>query len=109
MQYELVYPTEDPDAVAAQLRALVPPSESVQAAVEEIIAAVRAERDEGVLRYTRRFDTGGVDPSAIRVPEADLRAAAQQLDPAIRAGLAQAIENVRRVGEASLREDKRVG
>jgi histidinol dehydrogenase len=84
----------DAAAVATELRALVPAPHSVQSTVAEIIAQVRAIGDEAIRDYTRRLDTGGSEPGPLRVTEAELEAAADRLDPAVHAGLLQAIENV---------------
>jgi len=84
----------DAAALAAQLRELVPAPQSVQSAVAEIIAQVRAGGDQAVHDYTRRFDTGGSEPMPLRVSEQELEAAAQRLDPDVYAGLLLAIENV---------------
>jgi histidinol dehydrogenase len=90
--------------VAARLRALVPSAESVSEAVAEILHAVR-RGDEGLLEVERRFG-GGERP--LRVGEDELAAALDALDPAVRAGLKLAAENVRCVAEAGLAEDVRV-
>jgi histidinol dehydrogenase len=95
----------DPITMAARLRALVPAPESVREAVTEIIAAVRVGGDAAVLEYTRRFDTNGGEPRALRVADAELDAAADRLDTAVRHGLQAAIENVRRVADAGLRSE----
>jgi histidinol dehydrogenase len=84
----------DPESIAAELRALVPAPQSVQAVVAEIIAEVRGHGDEAVREYTRRFDTGGREPAPLLVTEAELDAAAEKLDADVRAGLDHAIENV---------------
>jgi histidinol dehydrogenase len=96
----------DPAALAAELRTLIPAPASVQDRVAEIITQVRAAGDEALLEYTRRFDTEGEDPPALAVTEAELDAAVAGLEPSIRAGIERAIENVERVGEAALQEDK---
>jgi histidinol dehydrogenase len=90
----------DPETVAAVIRDLVPARESVQDAVTQILEDVRARGNEAVLEYTKRFDTGGAPPGPLRVTAAELEDAAAQLDPAVRAGLDRAIENVRAVAEA---------
>jgi histidinol dehydrogenase len=104
MRSERLALAEDPTTVAAQIRGLVPAPGSVSEAVAEIIEAVRLRGDTAVQEYTRRFDTGGAEPGALRVPGADLEQAAAALDPAVRHGLEQAIDNVRRVAQVSLRE-----
>ena len=96
----------DPVALAAELRALVPAPQSVSAAVGEIIAAVRAGGDEAVRELTRTFDTAGADPAPLQASDAELDAAAERLEPAVRAGLMTAIENVRRVAGEALRADR---
>jgi len=98
----------DPAVLAADLRALVPAPESVQDVVADIIARVRATGDDALRYYTRQYDTGGAQPAALRVPEAELDTAVEQLDPAVRSGLERAIGNVRRVAQAALRSDRAV-
>ena len=105
MRCELELVAGDPPAIAAELRALVPGAASVRDDVAEIIAGVRSRGDEALLDYTRRFDTAGAEPAALRVALGELEAAASDLDPDVRAGLEQASHNVRRVAEAGLRPD----
>jgi histidinol dehydrogenase len=105
MRFELELAAGDPPAIAAELRALVPGAASVRDDVAEIIAGVRSRGDEALLDYTRRFDTAGAEPAALRVALGELEAAASDLDPEVRAGLEQASHNVRRVAEAGLRPD----
>lgn len=103
MQCERLTATDgDPVALAAQLRALVPQGASVTDRVAEIIGNVRGKGDAALLDYTRRFDTGGAEPSAIEVPAADVDVALERLDPDVRAGLERAIDNVGTVARAGL-------
>jgi histidinol dehydrogenase len=108
MRFERLTLAGDPTALAEELRSLVPAPESVTAEVAEIISRVRANGDDALRYYTRRFDTGGSTPSALRVPPAELDTAAKRLDAAVGAGLDQAITNVMRVAEASLGADRTV-
>ncbi len=62
------------------------------ATVREILARVRAEGDAVLLELTETFD--GVRLDSIRVADADLDAAVESLDPALRAAMDVAIENV---------------
>ncbi len=62
------------------------------AAVREIIDAVRAEGDAALARYTEQFD--GVAPSSWRVPPAEVAAAADRTDPALRAALEAAADSI---------------
>ena len=95
-------------ALAQELRELIPAPEAVAEQVAEIIARVRASGDDALRFYTREYDTGGTTPSALRVPEAELDTALDRLDASVRAGLEQAIANVRRVAQAGLTEDRTV-
>jgi histidinol dehydrogenase len=95
----------DPVALAAELRALVPSTESVSEAVGEIIATVRDRGDEAVREYTRSFDTAGAEPAPLLVHDSELDAAAQRLEPAVRAGLMAAIDNVGHVAAKAVRAD----
>jgi histidinol dehydrogenase len=98
----------DPRALAEELRSLVPAPESVQEQVAEIIARVRANRDDALRYYTRQFDTGGSTPAALHVPDAELDTARERLDDDVRAGLEQMIANVTRVAEAAVHPDPTV-
>ena len=89
-------------ATAAHVRALVPPPPDVEGAVSAILADVRSGGDGAVARLTERFDGARIDPEAVRVPQGDLAAAADALDPALRAAIEAARANVRQVSEAQL-------
>ena len=97
----------DAAGVAASIRTLVPPPESVRDAVALIIATVRAGGDRAVRDYSRTLDTGGREPQALVVSDDELDAAVDALDPAVRHGIERAIENVEAV--ASGRDPGGVG
>jgi histidinol dehydrogenase len=98
----------DPATLAGELRELVPPPDTLQEQVSEIIARVRASGDDALRFYTRELDTGGNTPSALRVPDAELDTAADRLDDELRDGLRLAIANVMRVAEASVHPEQTV-
>jgi histidinol dehydrogenase len=78
----------------------------VTTATEQIRPVVEAVRDHGaraVIDATVRLD--GVTLDALRVPVAELAAAAEALDPAVRAALGVAIERARTVHAAQRRVD----
>ena len=78
----------------------------VTTATEQIRPVVEAVRDHGaqaVIDATVRLD--GVTLDALRVPVAELAAAAEALDPAVRAALGVAIERARAVHSAQRRVD----
>jgi histidinol dehydrogenase len=94
----------DATDLAAEIRALTPPPEHVREAVAEIVEDVRTRGDKAVGEWTARFE--GTRPR--RASEGELQDALESLEGSVRAGLETAIENVRRVAEAELREAIRV-
>ena len=92
----------DADAV----RALVADGTSVAADVAAIVEAVRAGGDAALRAYVERFDATGGAP--VLVEPAELAAALAGLDPAVRAGLEVAVENVGAVARAGVAEPKEV-
>ena len=96
---------EQAAATAARIRALVPAPASVTDSVAEIVAAVRAEGDPAIDRFTKRFDTKRRKPPALRIDADELSTALAALDPAVRAGLQTAISNVAEVAASSLGEE----
>ncbi|MEA2352003.1 MAG: histidinol dehydrogenase, partial [Thermoleophilaceae bacterium] len=97
-----------PDATAAEIRALVPPPGDVEPDVRAILDEVRAGGDAAVRRLTERFDHAALAPDELAVPPAEIEAAIGTLEPAVLAGLREAIANVRAVAEAQLRDPVRV-
>ncbi|PZR69602.1 MAG: histidinol dehydrogenase [Solirubrobacterales bacterium] len=85
-----------------EARTLAPGPEAVTAAVAEIVAAVRDSGDAALLELTRRLDTAGAEPPALRVDAAELEQAAAALDADLRAALERAVANVGTVAEATL-------
>ncbi len=94
-----------PSQAAAHLRSLVPAGESVEKAVCEIVADVRARGDAAVLEYTSRFDTDGPAPAGLLVSQEELDGALKLLDLELVAGLQVAIANVAVVAQAGVSED----
>src|SRR3954451_21962974 len=94
-----------PAQTAETLRALAPAGVSVSGTVSEIVASVRTRGEGALLEDAERFD-GVTGP--LRVEQAECDAALAALDPAVRAGLEVAIDNVRAVAEAGLGGDRRV-
>lgn len=91
----------------AELRAAVPRPElgvdGATEAVRPVVEAVHERGAEAVLEAGERFD--GVRPEHLRVPAAVLARSLEQLDPAIRAALEEAISRVRAVDAAQRRAD----
>ncbi len=96
---------DDPAAaaqLAAEIRSLVPAAASVSTETAAIVAAVRERGDAALQDFAARLD----DVSGpLRVTGAEIEAALDGLDPAVRAGLELAIANVGAVARAGLGED----
>ncbi|HEX3787718.1 MAG TPA: histidinol dehydrogenase [Pseudonocardiaceae bacterium] len=91
----------------AQLRAALPRAEvdvdAVLPRVRPIVDAVRERGAAAALDYTEQFDK--VRPATVRVPAAELTRALDELDPAIRGALEEAIRRVRIVHAEQRRTD----
>lgn len=86
-------------------RLLLPPAEDLakaEAAVNEIVARVRAEGDAAVLDYTRRFDWGEATLEGLRVTPEEMAAAADGLDPNVLDAMRAAAEHIRRYHERQM-------
>jgi histidinol dehydrogenase len=94
-----------PAGAAAHLRSLVSSGANVEETVREIVGRVRAEGDEAVRDYTRRFDTAGEDPRPLLVAPEELDEAIKLLPLELVAGLQVAISNVAVVAQAGVSED----
>ena len=71
-------------------------------AVVGIIAQVRRDGDQALFELARRFD--GAAPDALEVTPAEMDTALAQLDPALRAAMERAAENIRAFHSAQKRE-----
>ncbi len=69
--------------------------EDVDAAVRDIIAAVRAEGLTALLRFAREFDGLDLDETSIRVSPAEIDAGAEACPAAVREAIAFAAERIR--------------
>ncbi|MGK8490668.1 histidinol dehydrogenase [Nocardia asiatica] len=92
----------------AELRAALPRGGvDVDSVLHQVRPVVEAIRDQGVsaaLEFSERFD--GVIPATVRVPAAELEAALERLDPAVRAALEESIARARKVHADQRRTDK---
>ncbi len=91
-----------PAGAAQHLRKLIGDGEGVEETVAAILAHVRAEGDEAVSEYTRRFDTRGEQPRELCVSAAELDEALERMPLDVVAGLQVAIANVARVADAQV-------
>ena len=70
-------------------------SRDVNDSVAAIIADVRARGDAALVELTNRFDRAGVTAATLRIPEADIAAAAARVSPQVRAALQTAHDRIR--------------
>ena len=88
----------------AELNRLVPrASLKIETAVDQVTGLIQDVADRGadaLVELTKKFD--GFDPSPIRVPEAELRAALDGLSDGLREALTTAISRVRQVSQDNL-------
>jgi histidinol dehydrogenase len=98
------------DAVTAALErspALVAPA--IHAAVDGILAAVRAQGDAALIEYTARFDRfAAASPAALAIPVDELEAAERAQTAETRAALAYAAERIERYHAAALSKSWRM-
>ncbi len=76
--------------------------------VAKILAAVREEGDAALIRFTRRFDRVRLTPRQLKVTEAEVSAAFQNIKPEFVASLKQVIENVERFYRRSVKRPWRI-
>ena len=74
-------------------------TETVQAIVED----VKERGDEALFEYTRRFDGAELDADNVRVTEAEIREAMEQVEPGLLAVMRTSMENIRRYHEKQRR------
>ena len=77
--------------------------ESVSAAVDAVLAEVKANGDAALKAYTRRFD--GVDLADLQVTEAEIEAAWNALDAEFIKTLEMAAENIRHFHQRQVHKD----
>ena len=78
---------------------------AVEKAVGDIIAAVRSDGDEALVRLTRQFDRYKIDMDRLRVPPSELSELADRCDPKVSAALRVAADRVRRYHQALMPAD----
>ena len=71
--------------------------------VEAIVNDVRNRRDEAVFEYTAKFDHAYLDASGIRVTEAEIQEAMEQVDAGLLDVMKQSMENIRSYHEKQKR------
>lgn len=79
--------------------------ENVNAAVREIIAAVRAKGDEALFAYTEKFDRNRLSPGTVLVTEDEMRAAYDSVPAGTLEALRHARDNILAYHKRQVRAD----
>ncbi len=79
--------------------------ENVNAAVREIIAAVRAKGDEALFAYTEKFDRNRLSPGTVLVTEDEMRAAYDSVPAGTLEALRHARDNILAYHKRQVRTD----
>ncbi|MFM1784666.1 MAG: histidinol dehydrogenase [Actinomycetota bacterium] len=74
--------------------------EKAMAETQILVNEVRTKGQAALLSHAEKFD--GVRPESLRISSADLRAAAENLEPELREAIQISIERVRKVSEANI-------
>lgn len=74
----------------------IPRSRRLKEKVERIIEEVRLQGDEAVIRFTKKFDRVKLSAKSLRVSEAEISSAYQNIEPDFVTSLKEIIENVTR-------------
>lgn len=72
--------------------------------VSAIIEDVRTRRDEAVFDYTKRFDGADIHAQNVRVTQAEIDEAYEQVDPSLLAVMRKALVNIRSFHEKQLQQ-----
>ncbi|MGI6169728.1 MAG: histidinol dehydrogenase [Christensenellales bacterium] len=70
-------------------------AEEVQRSVRSILADVRQKGDEALFSYIEALDGAKLAPESLRLSQLEMQAALERIDPALRAALERAAENIR--------------
>jgi histidinol dehydrogenase len=93
------------EAFAALVEAKREAEADVDVAVGAILAEVKAQGDAALIDYTRRFDRLELTPASLRIPPADIAAAAKSCPDETLAALALAAERIEAYHRRQLPED----
>lgn len=66
-----------------------------EAAVAEIIAQVRKDKDEALFHYTKKFDGATIDAASIQVTDEEIAQAYKEVDPSLLDVIRKALVNIR--------------
>ncbi len=90
--------------IAAWLKGRFVPDDQAEERVKAILTDVAARGDEALAEYTQRFDCPNFTTSQLRVPETEIKGAAQAIPAEDLNILRQAADNIRTFHQAQLRQ-----
>lgn len=99
------YSQPDFDARIAALDRASEPEPAVEKTVAQILAAVRAEGDKALVRYTAKFGGPNLDAARIPVTRQEMDDALRSMPPPLKRALRLAHSNVRAFARRSLRKN----
>ncbi|MGN0157614.1 MAG: histidinol dehydrogenase [Brotaphodocola sp.] len=70
-----------------------------ESAVQEIVADIRARKDEAVFAYTKKFDGADIHAGNIRVTDEEIQEAMEQVDPSLLEVMKKSMKNIREYHE----------
>ena len=76
--------------------------------VERIIEDVRLQGDEALIKYTKKFDGVKLSPKSLRISEAEISGAYQNIEPDFVTTLKAIIENITRFYREQIKKSWRI-
>lgn len=94
-------------AAAAALNRRAEASDAVREVVSGVVKAVRERGDAAVIELAEKYDGAKLTPQTLRIPQAEIDAALESADAALRSALEVSHRNVTAFAKRSLRQDWR--
>ena len=66
-----------------------------ESTVQDIVADIRARKDEAVFEYTKKFDGADINADNIRVTEEEIQEALTKVDPSLLDVMKKSMKNIR--------------
>lgn len=73
-------------------------------AVQEIVAAVKKDRDKAVFSYTKKFDRAEINEKTIRVTEKEIEEAKKQVSPKLLSVIEASMKNIQEYHQRQIRQ-----
>ncbi|MFH1339390.1 MAG: histidinol dehydrogenase [Candidatus Omnitrophota bacterium] len=86
----------------------IPRTRRLKEKVEKIIEDVRLQGDDALIKYTKKFDAVKLSAKSLRITEAEISGAYQNIEPDFVTSLKQIIENITRFYREQIRRSWRI-